>query len=110
MTSLLERDTELARLRDLLDSAVAGNGPDWDFCSAAGDEPEELIRWYQEACERGRSVVATVGDLDAVTQVPNRRGVTFSLRWILIHMIEETARHAGHADLLRESIDGVTGD
>jgi Protein of unknown function (DUF664) len=33
-----------------------------------------------------------------------------SLRWILIHMIEETARHAGHADLLRESIDGATGD
>jgi hypothetical protein len=32
------------------------------------------------------------------------------LRWVLVHMIEETARHAGHADLLREAIDGVTGD
>jgi hypothetical protein len=40
----------------------------------------------------------------------NRRGERLTLRWILLHMIEETARHAGHADLLRETTDGVTGD
>jgi hypothetical protein len=45
-----------------------------------------------------------------VAHRPNRRGHYFTLRWILLHMIEETARHAGHADLIRESIDGSTGD
>lgn len=44
-----------------------------------------------------------------MTVTANRRGDHFSVRWILLHMIEETARHNGHADLLRESIDGSTG-
>jgi hypothetical protein len=39
-----------------------------------------------------------------------RRGEWFSLRWVLTHMIEEYARHNGHADLLRERLDGVTGE
>jgi uncharacterized damage-inducible protein DinB len=83
--------------------------PDWEFHSAKDDEPAELMRLYQVACERSRKAVSDT-DLDTVTLKPNRRGEHFSLRWVLIHMIEETARHAGHADLLRESIDGVTGD
>ena len=83
--------------------------PDWEFHSAKDDEPAELMRLYQVACERSRKAVADT-DLDTITLEPNRRGEHFSLRWVLIHMIEETARHAGHADLLRESIDGVTGD
>jgi hypothetical protein len=41
---------------------------------------------------------------------PLRNGERFSLRWVLLHLIEETARHAGHADLLRESIDGQAGE
>ena len=69
-----------------------------------------MFRLYDEACERSRAAVAEVGDLDAVTKFPNGRGVNFSMRWVLFHMIEETARHAGHADLIRESIDGATGD
>ena len=84
--------------------------PDWEFHTAADDQPEELLRLYDVACERSRAAVGEVGDLDVMAQSPNRRGEHFSLRWILIHMIEETARHAGHADLLRESIDGATGD
>ena len=40
----------------------------------------------------------------------SRRGERFSARWILLHMLEETARHNGHADLLRENVDGVTGE
>ena len=40
----------------------------------------------------------------------NRRGVVISLRWVLVHLIEEYARHNGHADLLRESLDGATGE
>ncbi len=49
------------------------------------------------------------GDLDAIA-VTKRRGEDVSLRWIYVHMIEEYARHNGHADLLRERIDGVTGE
>jgi uncharacterized damage-inducible protein DinB len=84
--------------------------PDWEFRTAAADEPEALLRLYEDACARSRAAVAEVASLDAMSQAPNRRGEHFSMRWILIHMIEETARHAGHADLIRESIDGATGD
>lgn len=84
--------------------------PDWDFDTAGDDDPDDLFRMYEEACERSREAVTQVGDLDALMAKPNRRGEVMSLRWILLHMIEETARHAGHADLIRESIDGVTGD
>ncbi|HET9666799.1 MAG TPA: DinB family protein [Desertimonas sp.] len=84
--------------------------PDWEFHSAVDDEPEALLRLYDAACARSRAAAADVGNLDAVAKFPNRRDRYFSLRWILVHMIEETARHAGHADLIRESIDGTTGD
>ena len=84
--------------------------PGWELHSAADDSPEELFALYHAACARSRAAVAKVGDLDAVATFPNGRGIFFNLRWILIHMIEETARHAGHADLIRESIDGTTGD
>jgi uncharacterized damage-inducible protein DinB len=85
--------------------------PDWDFDTAVDDSPEALIAMYVDACERSRDAVKQVGgDLDRMMAKPNRHGDKMSLRWILIHMIEETARHAGHADLLRESIDGATGD
>jgi uncharacterized damage-inducible protein DinB len=84
--------------------------PDWEFDTAGDDDPAELLEMYEAACERSREAVAQVGDLDALMAKPNRRGEQMTLRWILIHMIEETARHAGHADLLRESIDGATGD
>jgi uncharacterized damage-inducible protein DinB len=84
--------------------------PDWELHSAADDEPEAILQLYEAACERSRQAVTQVGDLDAMAKLPNRRGEVFSMRWILIHMIEETARHAGHADLIRESIDGATGD
>lgn len=84
--------------------------PDWELDSAADDEPEEIFALYVAACESSRAAVAQVGDLDAVMVKANRRGERMSLRWILLHMLEEHARHAGHADLIRESIDGVTGD
>ena len=48
--------------------------------------------------------------LDGLSVRANRQGEKFSLRWILVHMIEEYARHNGHADLIRESLDGVTGE
>jgi uncharacterized damage-inducible protein DinB len=80
---------------------------DWDFHSAAIDSPEELRALYKAACERSR--VAIVGvPLDQLA-VAQRKVGDWTLRWVLLHLIEETARHAGHADLLRESIDGVVG-
>lgn len=84
--------------------------PDWEIHSAVDDDPSELLDLYRGACERSRAAVADVADLDAMSVKPNRRGEHFSLRWILLHMLEETARHAGHADLIRESIDGSKGD
>jgi len=84
--------------------------PDWEFETAAGMEPEELRRRYEEACQRTRDVVAATGDLDALSAVPLRNGRRFSLRWMLLHLLEETARHNGHADLLREAIDGAVGE
>ena len=62
------------------------------------------------ACSASDAVVAGVADLGALSQRTSRTGDRFSLRWILAHMIEEYARHNGHADLIRESIDGETGE
>jgi hypothetical protein len=85
--------------------------PDWEFRTALDESPEDLLARYAECCEQSRAAVAAVGDLEALSD-PDRRpnGERFSLRWILIHMIEETARHNGHADLLRENVDGQTGE
>jgi uncharacterized damage-inducible protein DinB len=85
--------------------------PDWDFRTAADDDPADLIALYEQVCDRSREAVASVATLDDLTvEVPRRGGIRrFNLRWVLLHMIEETARHAGHADLLREAIDGTTG-
>ena len=66
---------------------------------------------YRAACERSRAVVRATSDLDRRSVAVSRRsGEPFDLRWVLLHMIEETARHAGHADLLREAIDGRVGE
>jgi hypothetical protein len=92
-------------------SAPWDDDPDWEFTSAVDDEPDELFAIYGAACERSRAAVAEVGNLDAVSAGRSRRsGERFNLRWIMLHMLEETARHNGHADLLRESVDGTTGE
>jgi uncharacterized damage-inducible protein DinB len=83
---------------------------DFEFRTAKDVDPDELRRRYREACERSREVVASAGTLDQLSAVTGRDGNHWDLRWILIHMIEETARHAGHADLIRESIDGQVGE
>ena len=81
--------------------------PDWDLDSAAGDSPTELHRLYLASIERSRAAIADAHDPDATVRY---REQPWSLRWILVHMIEEYARHCGHADLIRETIDGQTGD
>jgi uncharacterized damage-inducible protein DinB len=87
--------------------------PDWEWRTAADDSPEEVRAIWQEAVERSRTLVAdalTRGGLDQLAQRTFSDGRAPNLRWILCHMIEEYARHNGHADLLRESIDGETGE
>jgi uncharacterized damage-inducible protein DinB len=84
--------------------------PDFEFRTAAELEPEELRRRYEEGCARSREVVAAAGSLDQLSVQPRGNGKHFDLRWVLLHLIEETARHAGHADLIREAIDGSTGE
>lgn len=90
---------------------------DWDFHSAADDSPEQLHRLFDATVvESGRiidEVVASDGDraLEHLSVRTDRKaGKQFSLRWILVHLVEEYARHNGHADFLRESIDGQTGE
>jgi hypothetical protein len=69
---------------------------------------EAFAAWRDE-CRRAAEVMAGVGSLDQVATLP-RDGRYVSARWILVHMIEEYARHNGHADLLRQRIDGATGE
>ena len=87
--------------------------PDWDWHSAAEDTPEELFALRQEAVARSHSLVSEAladGGLDRLAQRTWPDGRAPSLRWILVHMIEEYARHNGHADLIRESVDGLVGE
>jgi uncharacterized damage-inducible protein DinB len=88
--------------------------PDWEWRTAAEDSPEELFALWQRAVEQSRADVAQVLDSGDGLGRPAERtwadGRSPSLRWILCHMIEEYARHNGHADLLRESVDGATGE
>ncbi|WP_326807748.1 MULTISPECIES: DinB family protein [unclassified Streptomyces] len=80
--------------------------PEQDFDRLDGDPAEVLAVWRRE-CERSREIVAAM-DLDA-TGVHKRTGDPVSVRRVLVWMIAEYARHGGHADLLRERIDGATG-
>jgi uncharacterized damage-inducible protein DinB len=87
--------------------------PDWDFESAAADDPDDLRKLWRDTVERSRERMAralAADGLDAVTQEERQDGRMVNLRWILVHMIEEYARHNGHADLLRELVDGETGE
>jgi hypothetical protein len=83
---------------------------DWEFHTACDLEPVELRRRYREACDRSRHVAAAATGPDQLSVRPLRDGRHFSLRWVLMHLIEETARHVGHADSLREAIDGTVGE
>jgi uncharacterized damage-inducible protein DinB len=71
---------------------------------------EEVLDRWRLACEASRRNVASVASLDRLSGRPRWDGETVTLRWIMIHMIEEYARHNGHADFLRERIDGQTGE
>lgn len=87
--------------------------PDWEWRSAADDTPEQLYALWQAAVARSRSAVAEAlsdGGLDQLGRAAWPDGRAPSLRRILVDLIEEYARHVGHADLVRESVDGLVGE
>jgi uncharacterized damage-inducible protein DinB len=87
---------------------------DWEWHSATSDTGEHLRGLWAERVDRSRHVVAAQveSDGDALSRPHSAWGGRgeVSLRWVVVHMIEEYARHNGHADLLRQSVDGETGE
>jgi uncharacterized damage-inducible protein DinB len=96
-------------------SADTKADPDWDWSSAADDSGDDLRALWAERVERSRAIVEAQlgqGEAAALSEAHSAwdgQG-RVSLRWVLVHMIEEYSRHNGHADLVRESIDGQTGE
>lgn len=82
--------------------------PDADFHPEPDETPEQISALYLDEIERSRAIVADA-ELDDEAKAPSP-GQPANLRGVLTHMIQEVARHLGHADLIRESIDGATGD
>uniref|UniRef100_A0AAU1LLW7 DinB family protein n=1 Tax=Streptomyces sp. NBC_00148 TaxID=2903626 RepID=A0AAU1LLW7_9ACTN len=82
--------------------------PDGEFHLTEADTWDEARSTWRTEIEAARTNAARFS-LDDLSVGMGRRGAPFSLRWIYTHMIEEYARHNGHADLLRERIDGTTG-
>jgi uncharacterized damage-inducible protein DinB len=84
------------------------DNPDGDFLRGDGDTVDSLLAAYAAECDRSREVAAAMS-LDDVGAAGNADGRP-TLRWVLVHMIEETCRHNGQLDILRELTDGVTGE
>jgi uncharacterized damage-inducible protein DinB len=86
------------------------SNPDGDFDDITADDAlvRDAVEYWTSEIEHAREIVAAHELTD--TYAHPRTGHPISLRWILVHMIEEYARHCGHADLLRERLDGTVGD
>jgi Protein of unknown function (DUF664) len=100
-------------LGDPWDPTSWDDDPDWEFTSAAEDSPEELYALYDGAVERARERYAAAlagGGVDQPIHLANNEGEHASLRRLLCDQLEEYGRHTGHADLLREAVDGLTGE
>jgi Protein of unknown function (DUF664) len=81
--------------------------PDADFRIEPGDSFGSIVAFYRREIEQSRIIVALAPSLG---ERAKREGRNETLRWIMVHMIEETARHNGHADIFRELIDGQIGE
>ena len=91
---------------------ISDSDPDGDFDGAAADPgvvSQAWKAWHAEVAFADQ-FVAEAPDLDVVGKIPDPLRGPASLRWVLVHMVEEYARHNGHADLLRERIDGRVGE
>lgn len=116
-TSLLGMVKHLAYVeRWWFDDFFAGNDveypwsdgdPDADFRIEDDETIDSVVALYTESIARSNEITADA-EMDDLS-VGDRRGEQYALRWIVAHMIEETARHAGHADIVREVIDETTG-
>jgi hypothetical protein len=86
--------------------------PDWDWHSAVNDTPDQLRTLWRRFVDQSRINVAETLSSGGLGQQAkgSHPGDSPNLRWILCHMIEEYARHNGHADYLREAADGATGE
>jgi hypothetical protein len=87
--------------------------PDWEWRTGSEDDPQEVLTLWRSAVQRSRDAVAEAlshGGIDQVISGGDAGGESPSLRRILVDLIEEYARHAGHADLIRESVDGLAGE
>jgi len=104
LLGLLKHLTHVERFLFLGEQAA-----DWPatFHAAPEETVDDLIAAYQQAVREVNRVIADCGDLASPAARPGRTRVT--MRWALTHMVEETARHAGHLDILRELVDGSTG-
>ncbi|MDP9794328.1 hypothetical protein J2S43_002840 [Catenuloplanes nepalensis] len=94
-------------------SPWADSSHDWTFTSAAGDTPEQLYAHWDDEVRRSRGRLASAlatGGLDQSAHIASDDGEHASLRRLICDLIEEYGRHTGHADLLRESVDGRTGE
>ena len=87
--------------------------PEWEWRTAADDSPEELYALWRGAVERFRAALARTladGGLDQPSRRTTRSGESPNLRRVLVDLHDEYARHVGHADLLREAVDGLVGE
>ena len=84
--------------------------PDADFLNVETADASADLAHFVAECQRRRDATANLSLEEVVPSRGHHPERTRNVRWIYLHMIEEYARHNGHADLLRERIDGVTGD
>ena len=85
-------------------SAPFESQPGWDFESAATDSVEEIAELYRGACDRSREVADRLPGLDTKALRPSFGKGPVTLRWVMVHMLEETACHVGHLDLLTDPV------
>ena len=93
----------------LLGGPRSDNDADRSFVLTPDDTVASVVAAYEAECQRSRDATRAT-DLEAPVLVPHHHHGAVTLRWILLHMIDETGRHLGHLDILRELTDGATGD
>ena len=93
-------------------SAPWNTDPDWDFNSAGDDSPDYLYALWNDATARSREIIRVALSTSGLDQASSIgwNGEMASLRRLLFDLVEEYGRHTGHADLLREAVDGTTGE
>ena len=108
-TNLLGLVNHLAHVERFM--FLGEDAADWPatFHVAADRTVASVIADYRDAVARAGAAIAACEDLTLPCARPARKGEPPTMRWALTHMIEETARHAGHLDILREQLDGATG-